>query len=201
MTQAGHHSMMGGKRLPYDAEVEYLKGTGTQWIDTGVYGDENTVVQLSVQIGSYTSNVLFGCYNANGVLFNFFVRAANWAYFQLKGSSLNTTSWGGDLDSRLDIELGNNYCKDLSSGTIVMQGDAQSSFTTDRTLKWFYYDRASSVTGRGKIFFAKIYKSGVLVQDVIPVRKGTVGYLYDRVSGALFGNAGSGDFLYGFDKI
>ena len=24
-----------GKRLPYDAEVEYLESTGTQYIDTG----------------------------------------------------------------------------------------------------------------------------------------------------------------------
>ena len=30
--------------------------------------------------------------------------------------------------------------------------------------------------------------------------KNTVGYLYDRVSGALFGNAGTGDFMVGTDR-
>jgi len=33
----------GGGKLPYDAEVEYLESTGTQWIDTGTsmkYGDD-----------------------------------------------------------------------------------------------------------------------------------------------------------------
>jgi hypothetical protein len=33
------------------------------------------------------------------------------------------------------------------------------------------------------------------------VRKGTVGYLYDRVSGKLFGNAGTGDFVLGPDVV
>jgi hypothetical protein len=42
--------------------------------------------------------------------------------------------------------------------------------------------------------------AGNILFDFIPVRKGTVGYMYDRVSGKLFGNAGSGDFVLGPDK-
>ena len=37
------------------------------------------------------------------------------------------------------------------------------------------------------------------VRDFIPVRVGQTGYLYDRVSGQLFGNLGSGDFILGPD--
>ena len=49
--------------------------------------------------------------------------------------------------------------------------------------------------------FKVIRKSdGTVIADYIPVRKGTVGYLYDRVSGKLFGNAGTGDFVLGPDK-
>ena len=33
-----------------------------------------------------------------------------------------------------------------------------------------------------------------------PVRVGTTGYLYDSVSGNLFGNEGTGDFILGNDK-
>ena len=43
--------------------------------------------------------------------------------------------------------------------------------------------------------------SGGLLLDFIPVRVGTVGYLYDRVSGKLFGNAGTGDFVLGPDIV
>ena len=49
------------------------------------------------------------------------------------------------------------------------------------------------------LYSFKIWKNGVFVRDYIPVRKGTVGYLYDRVSGKLFGNAGTGAFTYGND--
>ena len=35
--------------------------------------------------------------------------------------------------------------------------------------------------------------------NLIPVRCGTTGYMYDSVSGTLFGNAGTGDFIVGTD--
>jgi hypothetical protein len=38
-----------------------------------------------------------------------------------------------------------------------------------------------------------------LMADFIPVRVGDVGYMYDRVSGQLFGNAGTGEFVLGTD--
>ena len=44
------------------------------------------------------------------------------------------------------------------------------------------------------------YNNGAKVMDLIPVRKDGVGYMYDKVSGQLFGNAsGSGAFTYGND--
>lgn len=50
-------------------------------------------------------------------------------------------------------------------------------------------------------YTAKIYCNGLLVRDYIPVRVGTTGYLYDRVSGQLFGNQGTGDFVLGPDIV
>ena len=57
---------------------------------------------------------------------------------------------------------------------------------------------------RGKLagvrfYTAKFYDGSTLVRDFIAVRKDGVGYLYDQVSGQLFGNAGSGSFTYGND--
>ena len=42
--------------------------------------------------------------------------------------------------------------------------------------------------------------NGTLVRSYVPVRVGSVGYLFDRVSGQLFGNAGTGAFTLGPDK-
>ena len=52
-----------------------------------------------------------------------------------------------------------------------------------------------------KIGSFRVEKNGEIKLDVVAVRKGTVGYLYDRVSGKLFGNAGSGDFIVGPDVV
>jgi hypothetical protein len=52
-----------------------------------------------------------------------------------------------------------------------------------------------------KIRLFRLYtRSGALLRDMIPVRKDGVGYMFDRVSGQLFGNSGSGAFVLGPDK-
>ena len=43
-------------------------------------------------------------------------------------------------------------------------------------------------------------KNFSLVADFIPIRKGNIGYMYDRVSRQLLGNQGTGDFVIGPDK-
>jgi hypothetical protein len=64
-----------------------------------------------------------------------------------------------------------------------------------------YPDGASALGGtEGKYFSFKVFRNDVLVRDMIPVRVGNVGYLYDKVSGQLFGNSGTGNFILGPDK-
>ncbi len=64
----------------------------------------------------------------------------------------------------------------------------------------FAWNQNGTITyGKYKVSYLQIYSNGALVRDFIPVRKGTVGYLYDRVSGELFGDAGTGAFGYGND--
>lgn len=50
-----------------------------------------------------------------------------------------------------------------------------------------------------KIIWIKIEVNGVITFDAIPVRVGQVGYMYDKVSQTLFGNAGTGSFTLGPD--
>jgi hypothetical protein len=54
--------------------------------------------------------------------------------------------------------------------------------------------------GGVRIHHFVISRNGATLRDVIPVRKGTTGYLYDKVSKQLFGNAGTGAFTIGQDK-
>ena len=52
----------------------------------------------------------------------------------------------------------------------------------------------------GKINYVKITQGDALVMDLIPVRIGQVGYMYDKISRQLLANAGTGDFILGADK-
>lgn len=52
---------------------------------------------------------------------------------------------------------------------------------------------------KGKMFGAKYWKNGELVLDLIPVRKGQIGYMYDKINRKFYGNAGSGEFGLGRD--
>ena len=62
----------------------------------------------------------------------------------------------------------------------------------------FYYDGYYSMC---RIFgFTATSEATGQHFDLLPVRKGNIGYMYDRVSGELFGNAGTGDFIIGPDK-
>ena len=49
-----------------------------------------------------------------------------------------------------------------------------------------------------KVYYLKIWQDNTLIRNFIPViDKNDVPCLYDEVSGELFYNAGSGNFLYG----
>ena len=58
------------------------------------------------------------------------------------------------------------------------------------------YDKFPSL----KTVHIKIQMGDNHVRDFIPVRKDGVGYMYDKISGQLFGNAGTGAFVIGPDK-
>lgn len=50
-----------------------------------------------------------------------------------------------------------------------------------------------------RLYSASISLEGNLVRDMIPARAGQVGCLYDKVSGKLFANQGTGNFVLGPD--
>jgi hypothetical protein len=50
-----------------------------------------------------------------------------------------------------------------------------------------------------KCYGFKVYEANTLIMDLIPVRIDNIGYMYDKVSGKLFENQGSGNFILGQD--
>ena len=190
------NAMTAGKRLPYDAEVEYLESTGTQWIDTGVNtatisqyitdtamlgaGAEGSNVMPYIFIGIHASNVFYGYVGASSPTA---IRADHDRHIFEAANTGVVANDGFYIDGV--------KAKDRGTGTVASAPFYLFACYQPGGLRYFL---------KQKKYAAQIYCNGIITRDFIPVRVGTVGAMYDRVSGKLFGNAGTGDFVLGPDK-
>lgn len=195
------NAMMASKRLPYDAELEYLESTGTQWIDTGVaFSDSSRTYKWDItaqSVNKSSGNYKWFCGYFSG-------------YPHCCGTYNDTTD-----ASRAFYPTGKYYANgveisppiaatdkkyDVVENIYSVNGLGVSDTLTIFTRRDTRYGTVSA-SGPLRVYACKLYDNGTLVRDFIPVRKGTVGYLYDRVSKRLFGNAGTGDFVLGPDVV
>ena len=192
--------------IPYDAEVEHLESTGTQWINTGVpYSDPCTIRVVAELTPSSAERDLFGAYtvaNTNGNMvcgiYNYFVFLFNYPLNRLDSERL------GSDPVMLDIvcECGNNK-RTLTVNGQSYYGDVVYFNGADITI---YRGNAGNSSYRGifKCYRFSIARAGVLVRDFIPVRftneNGvSEGAMYDRVTKKIFRNQGTGAFVIGPD--
>lgn len=188
--------------LPYDAEVEYLQGDGTAYIDTQyspVQGDEITVEFQSLATisssyyclfssgtGTYQLIALFGNrQNVTGSFCKYFASGnAQWLAHSFSGWETMTIKQDGTFS------IGSDSVR--SPYEHSLDGNNASLFILRRR------DGTSGLPAKLRKF--SITNNNVTKKDFIPVRKDGVGYLYDKVSGQLFGNAASsGAFIFGND--
>ncbi|MCQ2299966.1 MAG: hypothetical protein MJZ81_07585 [Bacteroidales bacterium] len=192
--------------LPYDAEVEYLQGDGQAYIlDDRIVLNGAATVRLDVALTDLS-------YNQD--LLGYYVSAKKASGFRFGSSGLvvryaasNRVSLAIDAESRYTISGSNSESSILDEdGTILATGSAVTSWTTPLAV---FCATSSSASPYARYTAtnpstARVYKieieSESVNADLIPVRKGSVGYMYDRVSGKLFGNAGTGSFIVGPDK-
>ena len=202
------NALMAGKRLPYDSEVEYLESTGTQWIDTGISGaEQNLIITAGVRINTYSAYAgAFGNYASESAnSFRLILTSSNngqaYANCGYKTSSSHIISNFSLRNWHTVILNGAEdicFCDgvEYTKSNRYIQGTANTN-----TIKLFTSGGAASGTWSKQFSEFKVELNGTLLQDLIPVRKGTIGYMYDRVSGQLFGNAGTGDFVLGPDVV
>lgn len=198
---------------PFDARIEYLESTGTQWIDSGI---TITALNIRMEFDAYSSSSSDSPFFDNNGFKCGVYGGNNW------GNSLNAVflskyayfrcGFAGTTEGRIDLERNraianhiifdssaNYFAVDSTSGTMPSM-----EFPKGPDRRIFIYganDSTGAVArpGKAKLYGFKIWKAGTLVRDFIPVRAGSVGYLYDKVSGQLFANAGAGSFVLGPD--
>ena len=189
--------------LPYDAEIQYLQSSGTQYINTGAYLNTS-----NFEVGYETADAycLWGyCHQnvGNGTWLGLeCTTSQSTAFFGRYGSSYmtNISSYMTSGNNTIVYKQhgltvnGNTISKNLTMGTDSIANTPLSFFARYD----FYKGGMEWQNSKFKSFYLK--NNDEYVVDMIPVRVGQIGYMYDKISGQLFGNAGTGSFILGPDK-
>jgi hypothetical protein len=191
--------------LPYDAEIEYLESTGTQYIDT-LFKANTTTTQFKCKIiplNISTTQGIFGSRNtvnsATTDACNIFIISNTFRLDWVCGTSINASF---NISNNTEYEISIIRGKAIINGTTITNSNT-SSINQNYNFLIGNFTNGSNTTYStgfiGKIKYAQLYNNNSLIHDFIPVRKGNIGYMYDKVSGQLFGNSGTGSFILGPD--
>lgn len=197
--------------LPHEyQEVEYIKSTGTQYINLGIKGTNNTKVDIDIQTTDIESTDI-----DDGIFFlPFGARStassdcfAIWSANRKVGGNLrigfdSTNGYSGGI-----ITLNTRYhiihSKDGTyvNNELVWSTDSTRNFTTPQNLLVFGYYASSSryELSSNTLYHLKLWENNVMVRNFIPCYRksdGEIG-LYDIVNNEFYTNSGTGTFLKG----
>ena len=192
-----------GPALPYDAEVEYIESAGTQWIDTGVRSLNAIDYELVFALVSpVTGAGIFGA------LVQDTENTANRIVAIQRQRIISVQR--GDFSTVRNVRLDYNWHTIFSSAQMIAidntQFSGQSCSDSSATMAICGSGGAGGAVALSslRVSHVRMRNSGDVVRDMIPVRytndqgQSEVA-MYDRVSGQLFRNAGTGVFGFGTD--
>ena len=189
-------------------QVDYIEGTGTQWIDTGFMDPNGIVSEYTAEWIDTNSNAAYIIGSTN----------ASVPYGRNGGAYIGNKTWilnYGDVfptaeysESALNKAFDVKFSTVLGNAYLIVDGNTLIENTTTQTvanhnLMVFsseYQQVVSNSNTKAKLYSAKIYDHNEnLVRDFIPcyrISDGEAG-LYDLVEGKFYTNDGDGEFLVG----
>jgi hypothetical protein len=184
----------------YDSEIEYLRSSGTQYIELPLSCQSGTYFEISGTLKAVTSSRSYMILGADpNAQFH-----AEW-YSRTAATGMHTyASTLGGVATNGGISISENELTYfLLSTTKKITGGVEtetirplkSNITSFKLFGGYTTYNAPIIIGS-----LSIVVGDNLVYDLIPVRVGQVGYMYDKISGTLYGNNGTGDFILGPDK-
>lgn len=191
------------RKRKYKKRLLYLESTGPQYLDIGVVGKSGVKTFLDFELidVNLADCIIFGSATAKWAA-RFYPVAVHTNAFVLGYGPRIVSTFAPVLNQRYAVE------SELSAGkqTMIVDGSTVISSATagtiDTKLNMFLFGVNFNGTlnqyGTSRIYSGWIEVGGVLVRDIIPVLDwDDVPCMYDKVSGEMFYNAGTGEFLYG----
>ena len=183
--------------------VEYLESTGTQYIDTGVYGGFITKARIApktinnkyvLQLGSI-SKTISPDNSRNEII------SINSLLYAEKGNICNVANIPITDNTPFDLYLDTSNTKFLvkiNNVTYIDRNNTNILPAQDVSIKIGYSDYTKNAYPQ-KNYYVKIWDSNnTLVRDFIPVLdEDGVPCMYDRVEKKYYYNAGTGQFIAG----
>lgn len=180
-------------------EIEYLSFGGTQWINTGIIpNQDNLNVIIDAYITGSGNQFLYGI-NGSSPRLNLNLYSGTGANFRYRNYNKAFTTTKGR-------HVFENGPQKIIDGTVLDTPTYTTSMTTN-TNKYLVLGASPNAAVptsvsyciTGQIYSFSVYYGDSCILNMIPVRIGQVGYMYDAISESLFGNDGSGSFGLGND--
>lgn len=193
-----------GEKLMWEklyTPLNYIESSGTQHINTGVIPDSNTRMILDVAVTRRTgSNIIAGNY-VGTKHFGFNVSGLSTDLITYYGASAKPAS-GVNTNTRCLIDMDGVSLTVKVDGILIWNLQPQSYFASPSPLGVFaarLENGTSNYYSVMKLYGMKIYQSGILVRDYIPVKRDSdnVAGLFDKINHVFYINAGVGNFLTG----
>ena len=220
---ARRRMMMGGSAKPYDAEVDFLESHGNQYIDTEYIGTgyDRFDVQVAVTNLSNGNKTLSFRSDVFGTIVNVINHMHTLVFLHEYGitwtalwlyNKYNVAQWTylkptTFTDAQLlNFHIIKGKLNDIYIDNVLNHPTTNAAPSPNLIYPYFLFASNSAgtpfyATSYLRIRYFKLWdRNDNLVRDMIPVRVGVTGYMYDRVTQKMFGNQGTGQFIIGPDK-
>lgn len=188
--------------LPYDAEIEYLEiaQTTCKVVTEDILPDSKNFKLILDCEQNFSSQycAAISRYSSGGYGFVLGLRNGRPSVYTNKDNNISTISGIGRKMLSFYGD-GNNLFLECEN-EIISVTDGSWLAGAGNITYFARSDNSSEPTPIGfKFYSSKFIINEKLFRNFIPVRVGNIGYMYDKVSGQLFGNSGTGSFILGPD--
>ena len=191
--------MYGGEPpLPY-TELEYIQGTGTQWIDTGITMTGNSKIELKYKSSTTSTNAICGtAWSAAGI----FLMTYGGKYRYHYNNVFNDVQSASTFAAKVFVMASNTISIDEVSYTVGSIKSGSFNKHLGLFLPMTRGGNSNEGPGSGNLYYCKLYENDILVSDFIPVKRKDDGVicLYDKVSKQFLLNQGTGNFIAGPER-
>ena len=178
-----------GWQLDGYTRLEYIQGTGTQYINSDYVPNLNSKFFTKVNPQMISESAIFGSAWALNASFLMFYD--------------NCIRWHSNSAIDVPVSLNNDYIVETGNGFITVNGinytGATSSSVENYALSIFVATTGNRTVGQFKLYYLRIEENDIVVRNFIPVIRhsdGAIGLL-DLVHLKFYGNNGTGEFIGG----